>query len=119
MYRLVAEDYEKVFKRIARNAILEVASTYKAPDYWSKRTEIGIKMRQDLTAALSKSYARVKGFQLLKIDLPNPYEDAIVQTQVTNQQRLTMGEERKVNMTIQMTNNIVEAAKARIKIINS
>lgn len=80
MYRLVAEDYEKVFKRIARNAILEVASTYKAPDYWSKRSEIGIKMRADLTQALDKAYAHITGFMLLKIDLPNPYEDAIVQT---------------------------------------
>lgn len=34
MYRLAGADYEKVFKRIARNAILEVASTFKAPDYW-------------------------------------------------------------------------------------
>lgn len=84
MYRLVAEDYEKVFKRIARNSILEVASTYKAPDYWSKRSEIGLMMRGNLTVALQKAYSRVTGFMLLKIDLPNPYENAIVQTQVTN-----------------------------------
>lgn len=30
-----------------------------------------------------------------------------------------MVEERKVNMTVQMTSNIIEAAKARIKIINA
>lgn len=56
---------------------------------------------------------------LLKIDLPNPYEDAIVMTQVTNQQRLTMVQESLVNMTKQMTENIKEAALARIKIINA
>lgn len=41
-------------------------------------------MRTGLEAELSKAYAKVTGFMLLKIDLPNPYENAIVQTQVTN-----------------------------------
>lgn len=85
MYRLVAEDYEKVYKRIARNAILEVASQFKAPDYWESREKIGIDMRKELETELGRAFAKVTGFMLLKIDLPDKYEDAIVQTQVTNQ----------------------------------
>lgn len=33
--------------------------------------------------------ANVTGFMLLKIDLPNNYEQAIVQTEVTNQEKIT------------------------------
>jgi len=33
-------------------------------------------------------YANVTGFMLLKIDLPDNYEQAIVATEVTNQEKL-------------------------------
>ena len=48
MYRLLQNDYESVFTRIARNAVLQVAGDYKAPEYWQKRREIGDKMRMEL-----------------------------------------------------------------------
>ena len=38
MYRLLQNDYEAVFTRIARNAVLHVAGDFKAPEYWQKRT---------------------------------------------------------------------------------
>ena len=34
MYRLLQNDYESVFTRIARNAVLQVAGDYRAPEYW-------------------------------------------------------------------------------------
>jgi len=41
MYRLLQNDYEVIFSRIARNSILQVAGTFEAPDYWRNRTLIG------------------------------------------------------------------------------
>ena len=41
MYRLLQNDYEAVYTRIARNAVLHVAGDFKAPEYWQKRTQIG------------------------------------------------------------------------------
>ena len=41
-------------------------------------------MRKELIKELNQAYTNVSGFMLLKIDLPDTYEGAIVQTEVTN-----------------------------------
>jgi hypothetical protein len=37
MYRMLQNDYEAVFTRIARNSILKIAGDFHAPSYWEKR----------------------------------------------------------------------------------
>jgi len=85
LYRLSQLDFEPLLTRLARNSILRVAGDYKAPQYWLKRNEIGEDMKKSLTLDLAKANADVTGFMLLKIDLPDVYEGAIVNTEVTNQ----------------------------------
>ena len=70
--------------RIARNSVLRIAGKYKAPDYWKERTIIGNDMKEALTSDLKLAYGDVTAFMLLKIDLPDVYEGAIVATEVTN-----------------------------------
>jgi len=48
---------------------------------------------------LKEAHAEVSGFMLLKIDLPDVYEGAIVATEVTNQERTTFETLRYVNET--------------------
>ena len=85
MYRLLQNDYEAVITRIARNAVLRVAGDYKAPEYWLAREKIGDEMKAELVKELDPAYAHVTGFMLLKIDLPDTYEHAIVDTERTKQ----------------------------------
>jgi len=56
---------------------------------------------------------------LLKIDLPNSYEDAIVKTQVTKQETLTVTTQRDKNKTDQVTENILARGGAQIMQINA
>lgn len=63
--------------------------------------------------------ADITAFMLLKIDLPNSYEDAIVATEVTNQERLTYLNQRVVAETKQKTENIIAGANAKIIMINA
>lgn len=84
MYRMLQNDYEQVFTRIARNSVLHIAGDFEAPGYWLTRDKIGKDMLQSLTDDLNEAMADVSGFMLLKIDLPDLYEAAIVKTQVTN-----------------------------------
>ena len=46
-------------------------------------------MQLALNEKLNEAYANCTGFMLLKIDLPDSYEEAIVDTQLVHQQRLT------------------------------
>ena len=56
-------------------------------------------MLDELTKDLSEAMADISGFMLLKIDLPDLYEAAIVTTQVTNQEIETYTITRTVNET--------------------
>jgi len=73
-----------VFSRIARNSVLHVAGDYIAPQYWLQRAPIGGNMTATLKRDMGEAHADVSGFMLLKIDLPDLYEGAIVATEVTN-----------------------------------
>jgi hypothetical protein len=48
------------------------------------RTLIGKSMRDNLKIELAKAHAEVWAFMLLRIDLPDVFEAAIVKTEVTN-----------------------------------
>ena len=80
MYRMLQNDFEGIYTRIARNSILHIAGDYKAPDYWLNRTLVGDTVSSTLVDDLLEAYAKVTGFMLLKIDLPDVYEAAIVAT---------------------------------------
>jgi hypothetical protein len=119
MYLICQNDYEKIFARIARNAVLQAAGDFEASAYWLNRTKIGDTMKSDLTKYLDMAYTNISGFMLLKIDLPDVYEMAIVRTQVTNQEIITYNQTRVVNLTNQETENIKAVGLAKIQVINA
>jgi len=86
LYRLTEDTYEELFEKIARNVILLQAGEYTAPQYWQNRSYVAEEMRKSLDEMLQQAYARCTGFMMLRIDLPDSYENAIVDTQVVNQQ---------------------------------
>jgi|TARA_B110001450_G_C17516496_1_gene438696 hypothetical protein len=76
-------------------------------------------MNETLVHDLNEAHADVSGFMLLKIDLPDTYEGAIVSTEVTNQEKTTEEVKRTVSMTSQDTENIKAQALAKINVINA
>ena len=48
---------------------------------------------------MKEAHAYVSGFMLLKIDLPDIYEAAIVETEVTTQEKTKYDNLRNVNVT--------------------
>lgn len=65
MYRLVQDEYKKVFSTVARNTVLQVASTYPAKAYWKNRAEIGKYMKGNLTEQFDRLHIDIAGFALL------------------------------------------------------
>jgi len=100
MYQLLFTEYEQIFARVARNSVLSTAGEYVATDYWKQRTAIGNKMKSNLERDLKLMHTDITGFMLLKIDLPDEYESAIVATECVIQQRATYKYEKEVNITV-------------------
>lgn len=119
MYLMCQQDYEKIYARIARNAVLQAAGDFEASSYWLNRSFVGDTMKKSLENYLDAAHVDVSGFMLLKIDLPDTYEMAIVKTQVTRQEIITYNQTRIVNMTNQVTENIKAKGLAQIQRINA
>jgi hypothetical protein len=119
LYRLVAQDYEDLYIRLARDIILQQAGEYPAPMYWQNRTFVGEEMMSRLNSVLNDAYANCTGFMLLRIDLPDSYEQAIVDTQVVNQKKNTQESIR--NATVIRTGIEVDRSNAtmQISVINA
>ena len=98
MYRLVENDYEKMFSRVARNAVLQVASNENASVYWKDRKRVADKMERTLKEDFLKLHIDIVGFALFRIDLPPSFEMAIVNTQVYKQEAATYVNLREVGV---------------------
>lgn len=95
LYALTNIAYEGLFRRIARDQLLEAAAEYEGPQYWVQRQDIGNQMHALVAGKLAKSCAKLWGLQLLVIDLPDRYEKAITLTQVQQQIIKTRRNEQK------------------------
>jgi len=85
LYALTNVAYEALFARIARDQLMEAGAEYEGPQYWLHRHEVGALMNTRVGQALQKTCATLWGLQLLVIDLPDRYEQAITLTQVQQQ----------------------------------
>lgn len=105
LYRLVGTDYEGLFLRIAADVILQEAGKYAAPEYWKSRQIVGEKLKTAVDERLKLAHASCTGLMLLKIDLPDSYENAIVDTQIVNQETITQSlikEVKQINTGIEV-----------------
>eukprot|EP00914_Ancora_sagittata_P034703 GHVO01070045.1.p1 GENE.GHVO01070045.1~~GHVO01070045.1.p1 ORF type:complete len:194 (+),score=33.29 GHVO01070045.1:817-1398(+) len=86
MYRTLNLNYDSIFARNCRDALLKVASEFKANHYWQKRKEIGEEMTKKTRQRLRDLHGDLYMLNVLRIDLPSDWEAKIVQTQAAKQQ---------------------------------
>jgi len=89
--------------------ILQEAGNYAAPQYWQERILIGKKLEQSLKERLNLAFADCTAFMILKIDLPDSYEEAIVDTQIVNQEIIT----QQLIMQVNLINTGIEVDRAK------
>ncbi|MCQ2815686.1 MAG: hypothetical protein MJ252_00320 [archaeon] len=82
LYNLANINFHGTIVRIARDSILKVAGKYNATNYWTDRKKIGDIMKEQLNNELAYAYCNCAALQILRIDLPQIYEESIVSTQV-------------------------------------
>lgn len=82
LYPLCYKDCRRIFVQMAKNTILEAAGTYIAPTYWTDRKKIQGDILKTMNETFDQIYLNIESLQIMKIDLPDSYENAIVLTQV-------------------------------------
>ena len=80
------EPYRKVFSYVARDILTDVSTEYNAFEFFSNRTNIGDRMWQELRRTFEEDYfSTVAFFQLKDVDLPDEFEHAIQDAEVSRQ----------------------------------
>jgi regulator of protease activity HflC (stomatin/prohibitin superfamily) len=119
LYNLANTNYFGTYVRISRDIILKVAGQFNATSYWTERKKIGETMLTALDNELHKAYARCVNLQILKVDLPDSYEQSIVQTQVEIQKTNMRKFEQQAELIRQNISVIRSQADQQIRITNS
>lgn len=119
LYALTNEWYESLYKRLARDQLLEAASEYEGPQYWIQRKQIGDHMRALVNQQLLTSHATLWGLQILDIDLPESYESSITKTQVARQLAKTRRNEQTAASIRADTEVMVSDYNRRVNIVQA
>jgi len=119
LYAMNNRDYEATFIRIARDTILQSAGSYEAPKYWETRSKIAIDMHKELNEQLKAAHATCVYLQLLKIELPESYENSIVETQVEVQNSKMKKYEQDAALIRQGINIMRSQTSQDINVLNS
>jgi len=85
LYNEFNKNYEQMFTSTIRDTLIKAASGYEAYQLWEERAAVGEKMQNMVDTALKRTYADCWGLQLMTIELPEGFENSIVQTQVNTQ----------------------------------
>lgn len=86
LYMAYKENYKSVIVAAAFDVINDKATGYTAYDFFVNRGKIGTEMEAALREALNECcYVTVNFFQLRDVDLPDPFENSISESEVKNQ----------------------------------
>lgn len=119
LYYLANVNYHGTYVRISRDVILKVAGKYNATNYWTDRRKIGEHMKIALDQELSRAFAKCVNLQVIRIDLPNSYEDSIVATQVEVQKTNMRKFEQTAELIRQNISVVESEANQKIKVVNA
>eukprot|EP00771_Trimastix_marina_P000790 gnl/Trimastix_PCT/182.p1 GENE.gnl/Trimastix_PCT/182~~gnl/Trimastix_PCT/182.p1 ORF type:complete len:305 (-),score=119.27 gnl/Trimastix_PCT/182:913-1827(-) len=119
LWRAAMKGYESIFRSETEEAIRSVAGSYDAHKFFSNRTEIGRAMLQRVGVALKALHANATHFQLRSIDLPDSFEDQIVNTEVARQNIVLARYQQEVDRIKAETDIIKSEMNREIKAINA
>ena len=86
LYMRFGDHYKQIFERVAVDILTDGTTNYTAYQFFYDRASIGTQMRTHLGHAYHDNcLAIIEFFQLRQIDLPDDFETAIQDTEVTRQ----------------------------------
>lgn len=119
LYQTFAIDYEDRFVGQARTTLRDVASLFNAIEFFTNRTAIGDMMESYLITDIDVMYADIVFFQMREIDLPDEFEEALKQVQISQQQYQIALYEQQAAIVNAETAIIEAQAQANITVLSA
>eukprot|EP00753_Platysulcus_tardus_P017833 PLAT6569.1.p2 GENE.PLAT6569.1~~PLAT6569.1.p2 ORF type:complete len:450 (+),score=234.53 PLAT6569.1:34-1383(+) len=118
MYLNHETDYLFTLENMAQEALKERTTTFSTIEFFTNRTQVNRVLHEHVNATLYKHMnVEVPLFNLLGIDLPDEFEDAVVDKIIQVQEKLILEYEQESSVTRQQINVINANAQNRINII--
>lgn len=119
LYAEFNQQYESMYISSIRDVLIKTAANYHGNQFWREREQMGGRMQAAINEELEKTYATCWGLQLMVIDLPKRFEDAIVNTQVQKQLIVTHQNEQLATKIRAQTRVIEADYKKKVKVLMS
>lgn len=109
-----APHFHDVYVRIAVDRLTQLATEFTATHFFRERTKIGDAMQADLEQKFEEElFANVVSFQLRSVHLPDDFEDAIQETEVTKQDlQVALAEQNATR--VEMQTELLKAQKSQM-----
>mmetsp|Transcript_8960 Transcript_8960/g.23131 ORF Transcript_8960/g.23131 Transcript_8960/m.23131 type:complete len:371 (+) Transcript_8960:87-1199(+) len=102
------------------NTVGNTAQEFTPNDFWSRRDIIAARMLNQINHTLwHQGYAIAVGFEILKVEFAQEYEDSITGTQVAEQQKVVNENDQQVQRVVQSISIMKSATMATIANISA
>lgn len=119
MYLALNMDYEDFFISSIRSALIRKAAQYEAPAFWQERQKVAEEMQKGVHDFLRTAWATCWGLQLIHIELPLGFENALIQTQIQKQNIVTFQNVQQATQIRAKTSVIESEYKKKVKILRA
>mmetsp|Transcript_18160 Transcript_18160/g.33757 ORF Transcript_18160/g.33757 Transcript_18160/m.33757 type:complete len:308 (+) Transcript_18160:194-1117(+) len=120
LYAERQQGYDSFFRREVEEDIKEVTVLWNTiPDFYEKRTDIAVQMKDKVATMLSANAAELVDFQLRSIGLLPATETKIIETLVSEQEELTEQIIQQTTVVRAEKEEFAAAAAAEVQVINS
>lgn len=119
LYKEFNKNYEQMFTSVIRDTLIRAASDYEAYQLWEERSAVGERMQSMVDRALKRTYADCWGLQLMIIELPDKFEESIVNTQVSKQNVSTREFQQEATQVRAYTTVIAAEFDRKVKVIKA
>lgn len=112
--------FGKIVYYMAAETIRNVATDYVTADFFTNRSAIDQTMQAALQARLSsEAFSSIVQFNLLAIDVPNNFDDAIVNKVITGQDVITLEQLRQSQVIRSQISTVNATANANVTVMNA
>lgn len=124
LYQLAGSiDFYDDFVRFARHAIVAACHEFAAESFFTNRLQITTRMKEYMENTFNDPenglQVQITGLQLREVDLPDAFDQEIVNTQAAMQEAIVAEAERQVQITIKEREQAVAQEEVYADIVNS
>jgi len=116
-YEQSSGDYERFYRLVGIHFVTEMSTKYTANEFFNEKQRIATEMRVELNKYFSANlFATVESLQINEDDLPAPFTEALLESQIINTNKTKMKNVKQSKIVELQTAVIVAQSQANVTV---